>query len=119
MDSILLGDGIAQVDVTLHRLGSDLILVLDQGATQLTVVGHFSGTAGQIESIQFADSTVWDANVIAARTAAGTANAMIGTAGNDVFVVDHAGDTITEGIDQGIDTAQASVHYSLGAMSRT
>ncbi len=79
------------------------------------MVGHFSGTAGQIESIQFADSTVWDANVIAARTAAGTANAMIGTAGNDVFVVDHAGDTITEGIDQGIDTAQASVHYSLGA----
>ena len=115
VDRVLLDAGVLAVDVSLFRLGQDLILAIDQGQTQLTVVGHFSGTAAQIESVEFSDGTVWDAAGIVAHTAAGTANAMTGTAGNDVFVVDNEADTITEGVNQGIDTVQSSVHYTLAA----
>ena len=39
---------------------------------------------------------------------------MAGGAGNDTYVVDSAGDVVTEGSDQGTDTVQASVSYTLG-----
>jgi trimeric autotransporter adhesin len=114
-DRVLLDAGVAPADVSLFRLGSDLILAVDQGPTQLTILSHFSGAASQVESIEFADGTVWDAAGIVTRTAAGSANAMVGTASNDVFVIDNEGDTITEGANQGIDTVQSSIHYTLGA----
>lgn len=115
-DRVLLDSGVLTTDVSLFRLGNNLILAIDQGAAQLTVAGHFSGTAGQIESVEFADGTVWNAAEIVTRTVAGTPNAMTGTAGNDVFVVDHDGDTITEAANAGTDTVQSSVqNYVLGA----
>jgi hypothetical protein len=40
---------------------------------------------------------------------------MIGGAGNDTYVVDNAGDMITENANEGTDTVLASVSYSLGA----
>ena len=40
---------------------------------------------------------------------------MTGTSGSDTFVVDNAGDTITEGANQGTDTVQSSVTYTLGS----
>ena len=39
---------------------------------------------------------------------------MAGGAGNDTYVVDSAGDVVTEGSNQGTDTVQASVSYTLG-----
>ncbi|MBC7281877.1 calcium-binding protein [Hoeflea sp.] len=41
------------------------------------------------------------------------ADNMRGGAGNDTYVVDHAGDTITEVADDGTDTVQSSVTYAL------
>src|SRR5262249_48305026 len=35
--------------------------------------------------------------------------------GNDIYVVDDAGDVITENVNEGTDTVQASVTYTLGA----
>ncbi|TAL21754.1 MAG: calcium-binding protein, partial [Nitrospirae bacterium] len=43
------------------------------------------------------------------------ADLMSGGLGNDVFVVDNAGDRVTEGADEGTDTVQASIDYTLGA----
>jgi Ca2+-binding RTX toxin-like protein len=40
---------------------------------------------------------------------------MAGTSGNDTFVVDHVGDTITEAADQGVDNVQSSVSFTLPA----
>ncbi len=40
---------------------------------------------------------------------------MAGTAGNDTFVVDDTGDTVTEGVNQGLDTVQSAVDFTLAA----
>jgi Ca2+-binding RTX toxin-like protein len=40
---------------------------------------------------------------------------MIGGLGNDTYIVDSTGDVITENADEGIDTVQASVTYTLSA----
>ena len=40
---------------------------------------------------------------------------MIGGAGNDTYIVDNAGDVVTEAADNGTDTVQSSVSFNLGA----
>ena len=59
-------------------------------------------------------------NVITGNAGANTldggagADSMIGGAGNDTYVIDEAADQITEALDEGTDTVQSSVSYSLG-----
>ena len=43
------------------------------------------------------------------------ADTLIGGAGNDTYVVDNTGDVVTENANEGIDTVQASVTYTLAA----
>jgi Ca2+-binding RTX toxin-like protein len=104
-DTIQLASGILLADVTLLQNGSVLLLSLDQSATQIRFAG--------IEQIEFAGGPLWDAAAIAAHTFVGSVNAMFGTAGNDTFVVDHTLDTVTESVNQGTDTIQSLVSYTL------
>jgi VCBS repeat-containing protein len=43
------------------------------------------------------------------------ADAMAGAAGNDTYIVDDAGDVVTESAGQGADTVQSTIAYTLGA----
>jgi Ca2+-binding RTX toxin-like protein len=43
------------------------------------------------------------------------ADTMIGGAGDDIYIVDNTGDVITESTDEGIDSVQSSVTYTLAA----
>jgi Ca2+-binding RTX toxin-like protein len=64
-DRIELGAGISEADVTLRSNGSSLVLRLNTGES-LTISSMFNSTTGAIntsyaiESIVFADGTVWD-----------------------------------------------------------
>src|SRR3569623_905979 len=42
------------------------------------------------------------------------ADTLVGGAGNDTYIVDNAGDVVTENANEGTDTVQASVTYTLG-----
>jgi Ca2+-binding RTX toxin-like protein len=44
-----------------------------------------------------------------------SADTMLGGIGNDIYVVDNAGDVVTENAGEGTDTVYASVHYQLTA----
>lgn len=122
VDTIRLHAGIQPADVKLYRNDSDLVLVLDDSSNQLWIKSYFqSAENGQavdyrIEQIQFDDGTIWNRGTLEGKVIPeGVANAMVGTAGNDVFVVDHFSDTVTEGIGQGIDLVQSSVYHTLNA----
>jgi Ca2+-binding RTX toxin-like protein len=41
-------------------------------------------------------------------------DSMAGSLGNDIYVVDDAGDVVTENLDEGIDTVQSFITYTLG-----
>jgi Ca2+-binding RTX toxin-like protein len=129
LDTLELAAGIASADVTLHRDGADLVVAIGQTAAQLRVRQHFVATERvpnpstgrledwpadhRIEQVRFADGITWNAATISARTITGVPNTLVGSVGNDTFVVDDAGDVVNEAANAGNDTIQASVSYAL------
>lgn len=118
-DKLVLGPGSTPAAISLISDGSALYLCIVGVADQLKIVGQVDIAAQKIESIEFADGTVWDAATIVSKTQIGTANTMTGTVGNDTFVIDHIGDRINELPNQGIDTVvTAVVDVSLELMAQ-
>ncbi|OYY73521.1 MAG: hypothetical protein B7Y40_09150 [Gammaproteobacteria bacterium 28-57-27] len=75
-DNIRLGEGITAQDLRITRDGSNLILTLESG-DNLTINNWYIDPANRIESLHFADGSVWDAATL-------TSQAIYqGTAGND------------------------------------
>lgn len=64
-DVLQMGTGIATSDVTLSRIGRDVVLTLDSGNDSVTLVDFLPAIEGDwptaLDEIWFADGTVWDA----------------------------------------------------------
>lgn len=92
-DVLQVKPGVSPDDVTVRRVGDNLVLGITGTPDQLTIESHFASvfvlppfaaigrtvSAYQLEQIQFADGTVWDAAMIASRVP------IMGTEQNDVL----------------------------------
>jgi Ca2+-binding RTX toxin-like protein len=100
-----------------------LAVVINGSNQQILIENYFSASnAERIEEIRFADGTVWTTTDIAARLInnGGTPQVQVDTSANDVFQVDHPGDTISTAFTGDVDSVVSSVTWTLsGAVNLT
>jgi Ca2+-binding RTX toxin-like protein len=100
--------------------GTDLVLssenyTLSTNVENLTLIGSsaINGTGNTLINIIIGNGAD---NTLNGGTGADT---LIGGLGNDTYVVDNIGDVVTENADEGTDTVQSAVSYTLAANLRT
>ena len=113
-------------DVVIENLneGTDLVQssitnILGANVENLTLTGTtaINGTGNELDNILIGNSAV---NILTGGAGNDTLNGaagadtMIGGVGNDIYIVDSTGDIVTENANEGIDTVQSSVTYTLG-----
>ncbi|WP_013320741.1 PQQ-dependent sugar dehydrogenase [Gloeothece verrucosa] len=98
--------GTATISDTLF---SSVSVTLPSGVENLTLTGsnNINGTGNTGNNILTGNS---GNNILNGKEGA---DILIGDAGNDTYVVDNAGDQVIETLDQGTDTVQASIDYTL------
>jgi Ca2+-binding RTX toxin-like protein len=99
----LLGGGIDTVESSInYALGSYL-----ENLT-LTGTGNLNGTGNSLDNTIIGNSgnNIFNAGF--------GADSMSGGAGNDTYIVENAGDVVTENLDQGTDTVESFITYTLG-----
>lgn len=120
-DTLQLGADVLPSDIALFRQADSLVVSIKGTQDQAWISQFFTDTLNgqpadfKLEQFTFANGVTWDLNTIKANVVAAAVNALVGTVGNDAFVVDNTQDTVTEAANQGIDTIQSSVSYNLVA----
>ncbi len=113
-DKILFSNDTSSDEVFLYRSGGDLLVaVASAPSLQITVEQFFSSPLRRIESIEFATGEIWKGAYLNSKIVSGVANQMTGTSGNDLFTVDSPGDTVLDLSNNGIDTVETFLSYSL------
>lgn len=125
-DRIEMLAGVTTSDVLLGRVNNDLFVrIIDTGDT-IKVMGWFDATAQRVESIAFADSTIWSGTTLTAAPFVGTdlndtiygtsaANVLLGLAGNDSLYGDGGNDTLDGGAgDDLLDGGDGNDIYKFG-----
>ncbi len=116
-----LGDSVTELaGQGVDTVQTALSYVLGANVENLTLTGSasISGTGNELDNVLSGNS---GANILMGGDGNDTldggtgADTLIGGTGDDTYVVDHAGDVVTELAGEGIDTVQSSIAYSLGA----
>lgn len=117
-------DNISDIVIENFNEGTDLVqssvtYILGDNIENLTLTGTaaVNGTGNDLDNILTGNSAVNILNGGAGNdTLNGGAGAdtMIGGTGNDIYVVDIASDVVIENVNEGVDTVQSSVTYTLG-----
>lgn len=123
-DRIVLDSDIVPGDVVLLKVFDEpstyplgvLVVRVKTGNTEIRVPNFFQDAPGAgVDSVEFANGTVWDRGYIAANAQGSVpvAEGFMGTSGDDHYVVDHVDDRIVEREGEGVDSVESSVSYSL------
>jgi Ca2+-binding RTX toxin-like protein len=99
---------------------SSVTFTLGTNVENLTLTGSsaINGTGNMLDNLLTGNSAV---NILTGGTGNDTLNGgtgadtLIGGLGNDTLVVDNTGDVVTEAVNEGTDTVQSSITYTLGA----
>lgn len=92
-DRVLFHDGVAPEDVALYKLGEDMVVQV-AGLSVLVVTSFFAvDGAAAVESMTFADGTVWDSAWLHAHTVLPD-KVLTGTPGNDTLLGGIGNDTL-------------------------
>jgi VCBS repeat-containing protein len=85
-EKIVFGAGISPDDLRLNRNGSDLLILHKHTSDRITSIRWFTHVDYQMESIEFADGTIWNRSDIEAQLLIATENddALSGTDNDDV-----------------------------------
>ncbi|MCC7276184.1 MAG: tandem-95 repeat protein, partial [Alphaproteobacteria bacterium] len=96
LDAIAFAPGLTSADVVVRKLGTALELRFAGSEDRLTLSDAIGGT-GTIETVSFADGTVWDAAELLRRSTAGTPedDAYTGTANADLLAGLGGSDTLS------------------------
>ncbi len=120
VDTIRFGLGVQTTDVSMYQHEHDLVLVINDSDQQVWVSNYYSDTNSvvtsnsRIESILFADNTVWDSAYIQSNVIAGSQNDMSSNGRRDSdFIVDNTGDTVTVDRDDAVETVYSSTDFVL------
>ena len=102
VDSLQLGAGIVQADVTVKRVGNNLLLTLNDTSDSVTVSNYFANEPtypNRLDQIKFEDGTIWDMEEVKAKVLIGTTgnDTLTGYLGNDTINGFAGNDTITGG----------------------
>ncbi len=84
VDTVRFGKGITADSITFRRNGYDLILSINGTTDQLTIQNWGYRDGYQIERVEFADGTSWDAVYLQTQIPAPT---FVGTSGNDILTL--------------------------------
>ncbi|MEO8342521.1 MAG: calcium-binding protein, partial [Gallionella sp.] len=120
-------DGGAGADTMAGSTGNDTYIVDDAGDVVVELANEGTDTiqssisyslSANVENLTLTGTAAINGtgnelnNII---TGNSNANVLTGGAGNDTYVVDNTGDVVTEFANEGTDTVQSSVSYTLGA----
>ncbi|MDD2780867.1 calcium-binding protein [Sulfuricurvum sp.] len=115
-DTIQFGEGISANDLSFYASGNNLII--QYSASDKITIKDWYNANNSIENIKLSDGTnyvlnTWTIGTVGNDTISGSSK-MYGGLGDDTYIIDSIEDSVVEHLNEGMDTVQSSVTFTLG-----